>query len=80
RVERAIYLIGATAGMLLFLYAVYLMIAAGKYDGTFLGLVFGSGGLFTITGGAILLLLNKTFALVREIMLARPDQDQNHDQ
>jgi hypothetical protein len=47
------------------------MISDRKYDATFLGLVFGSGGIFAASGGAILLLLNKTFALVREIVLSR---------
>lgn len=73
--ERAIYLAAATAGMVLLLYAAFLMISAERYDEKFLGLVFGSGGLLSVAGGGILLLLNRTFGLVREIILARRDND-----
>ena len=69
RAERVIYLAGATAGMGLLFYAVLMMIWGGRSDAQFLGLVFGSGGLFATAGGAVLLLLNKTFALVKEIVL-----------
>lgn len=69
--ERIVYLLGAGAGMGLLLYAVYQAIDEGTADAQFLGLVFGSGGLFAITGGAVLLLLNRSFSLLREVLLGQ---------
>lgn len=71
RAERYIYLAGAAGGMALLLYAAYLTIKGGGYDQEALGFYFGAGGAFGISGGLTLRLLNKSFALVREVLLAR---------
>jgi hypothetical protein len=73
--ERVIYLLGATAGMGLLLYAVVRLLAGEKQDFSALGLVLGSGGLFATAGGAVLLLLNRSFALIREIVIDATDGD-----
>jgi hypothetical protein len=68
--ERYIYAAGAAAGMTLVLYAAYLTINGGGQDQSGLGFFFGAGGLLGISGGLTLRLLNKSFALVREVLLA----------
>jgi len=68
--DRAIYLTGAAAGMALLLYAVFLTIRGGNYDQDALGFFFGAGGVFATTGGLVVRILSKNFALIREILLA----------
>jgi len=75
--ERLIYLVGATAGMGLLLYAVVRLLTGEQQDWSALGLVLGSGGLFASAGGAVLILLNRSFALIREIALGRADEGQH---
>lgn len=56
--------------MALLLYAAFLTIRGGGYDQDALGFYFGAGGAFGVSGGLTLRLLNKSFALLREVILA----------
>ena len=71
RAERFIYLGSATAAIFLLGYAAFLMIRSGNFTLEQGGLLFGSGGLFAVSGARLLFLLNRTYdlidALIRKI-------------
>lgn len=75
RFERYIYATGAAGGMALLLYAAFLTISGGGYNESALGFYFGAGGAFGISGGLTLRLLNKSFALLKEVILSGPVGD-----
>jgi len=66
--ERIIYLCGALASLVLLGYAAFLMIRTGSFNLEQAGLLFGSGGLFTVTGARVVFFLNRTFNLIEDMV------------
>ena len=73
RFERIVYLIGAGAGIALLLYAAWRTINSPELDPKSIGYLFGSGGLFAITGARVLYLLNRSFSLIERVVLSPED-------
>jgi hypothetical protein len=69
RVERYVYLGGAGAAMILLFYAAVLLIEGDGFNLENGALIFGSGGLFAVTGARTIILLQQSFALIRAILL-----------
>jgi hypothetical protein len=78
RAERYIYLGAAGIGMALLAYAAFLMIYEGTFDLGKAGLLFGSSGLFAVSGARILFLLNRTYNLTEDLLRHRFGLDPRH--
>ena len=69
RAERWIYLLGAAAGLGLFLWACFLSISSRTLDTTQLGLMFGSSGILAATGARVAYFLNRSFSLIEVVIM-----------
>ena len=70
--ERVIYVLGATASLLLLAYAAFLLISSGTATMEQLALLFGSGGLFTVSGVQVTFFLNRAFRLMEQVQGIAP--------
>jgi len=66
-VERAIYLLGATASLALLAYATFLLVSSGDATREQLALLFGSGGLFAVSGVQVTFFLNRAFKILEQV-------------
>ena len=68
-IERFIYLGGAAAALVLLTYAAVLLLNQdGPPDASALGLLFGSGGLFALSGWRAIYFLRRTYGLIEDII------------
>ena len=67
--ERIAYLIGALAGLSLLIYAAWQAIAGEGFKLESAGLLFGSGGLFAVSGARVLYVFNRSFSLLEKVVL-----------
>jgi hypothetical protein len=66
--ERYIYLSGTVVALALLSYSAFLMIQAGTLTREQGGFLFGSGGLFAISGWRAVIFFSRTFKLVEDIL------------
>ena len=65
--ERVVYLIGASAAVLLVLYLAFTNLQ-GKFDQSLAWTFLGSGGLFATTGVGVLYSFNKTLSIIEKLL------------
>jgi len=68
RTERVIYLTTAAGAWLLLGYAAFLMINENVFDMTKAALLFGAGGLFTISSVRAVRYLDRSYNLVEDVL------------
>lgn len=66
--ERVVYLGGSIAALCLLVYAAVRVISSEGFGLESAGLMFGSGGLFAVTGARAIYLLTRTYNLVEDLM------------
>lgn len=77
--ERIIYLAGAIGALALLGYAAFLMIRSGSFSVEQAGLLFGAGGLFTVSGARVVFFLNRTYDLIEDIVRKLTGLDPRHE-
>ena len=80
RTERIVYLTTAAGAWLLLAYAAFLMIQEHVFDVTKAGLLFGAGGLFTISSVRAVRYLDRSYNLVEDVLRRETGQEPRREQ
>lgn len=68
QVERVLYLLGATASLILFVYAGYRLFSQGSITTADMVIILGATGVSTACSSRVAFFLNKAFQLIEDII------------
>jgi len=68
QIERILYLLGAGASLVLFVYAAYRVFSRGDFTTTDMVVILGATGVSTACSSRVAFFLNKAFQLIEDII------------
>lgn len=70
KIERVLYLIGAFASLMLFVYAAYRLFSQSEVSSTDMMVVLGATGVATACSSRVAYFLNRSFKIIEDIVAA----------